>query len=64
MFDHSMRRSLHKDVKFHLYKMVVGQELSEHDMANYSTVAEQVIEMLSKDVIILMTDETYFWLCQ
>lgn len=42
--------------------MVVVQELSDHDMANFSTVAEHLIKILSKDVIILTTDEEYFHL--
>jgi hypothetical protein len=44
--------------------MVVMQELSDHDVANYSTVAEHLIKILFKDVIILMTAEAYFWMCQ
>jgi hypothetical protein len=43
---------------------MVVQELSDRDMANYSMVGEHLIEILSKDVIILMTEEAYFWLCQ
>jgi hypothetical protein len=36
--------------------MVLVQELSDRDMANYSTAAERLIRILSDDVIILMTD--------
>jgi hypothetical protein len=42
--------------------MVVLQELSDHDMANCSMVVEQLTEILSDDVIILMTDEAHFHL--
>jgi hypothetical protein len=39
----SLRRILHKDLNFHLCKMVMVQELSNHDMANCSTAAEHLI---------------------
>jgi hypothetical protein len=58
--DHSMRRILHKNLNFHLYKIVVVQNLSDHDMATHSMVAECLIGILSNDVIILMTDEAHF----
>jgi hypothetical protein len=57
-----MRRILHKDLNFHLYKMVVVMELSDRDMANRSTVAERLIGILSDDVIIIMRDEAHFQL--
>jgi Asp-tRNA(Asn)/Glu-tRNA(Gln) amidotransferase B subunit len=57
--DHSMRRILHNDPNFHLYKMVVVQELSDRDMANHSKVVEHLIKNLSDDVIILTTDEAH-----
>jgi hypothetical protein len=40
--------------------MVMVKELSDHDMANHSMVAERLIEILSNDVIFLMTDEAHF----
>jgi hypothetical protein len=42
--------------------MLVVQELSDHDMANRSTVAERLIGILSDHVVILMTDEAHFHL--
>jgi hypothetical protein len=57
-----MRAILHKDLNFNLYKMVVVQELSNHDMANHSMVAEHLFRILSDDLIILMTDEAHFHL--
>jgi hypothetical protein len=59
--DRSMRRILHKDLNFHLYKMVVAQELRNRDMVNNSAVDEHLIGILSNDVIIL-TDEAHFHL--
>jgi hypothetical protein len=60
--NHSMKRILHKDLNSHPYKMVVVQELSDHDMTNCSTVAEHFSRRLSNNVINLMTDEAYFHL--
>jgi hypothetical protein len=60
--DCSARRILHKDLNFQPYKMVVVQELSDHDMANRRTVTEHLIRILSDDVIILNTDEAFFHL--
>jgi hypothetical protein len=42
--------------------MVVAQELSNHDMANCSMVAEHLIRILYNNVIILMTHEAHFHL--
>jgi hypothetical protein len=41
---------------------MVVEELSDHDMASRSTVAERLIGILSDDGIILMTDEAHFHL--
>jgi hypothetical protein len=60
--DCSVRRILHKDLNFHLYKMVVVQELSDHDMSNHSTVPECLIRILSDYVIVLMTGKAHFHL--
>jgi hypothetical protein len=43
--------------------MVVVQELSDHDVANRSTVAKRLIGILFDDIIILMTDEALNHLC-
>jgi hypothetical protein len=45
--DPSVGRILHKDLNFHLHKMVVLQELSDSDMASRSRVAEHLIRILS-----------------
>jgi hypothetical protein len=55
-------RILHKDLNFHPYKMVVVQELRNHDMANRSIVAECLIRILYDDINILMTDEAHLHL--
>jgi hypothetical protein len=57
-----VRRIVHKDVNFRLYKVVVLQELSDHYMANCSMVVEHLIGILSDVVAILMTDEAHFHL--
>jgi hypothetical protein len=42
--------------------MVVVQELCNCDTANHSTVAEHLIKIFFKDVIILITDEAHLHL--
>jgi hypothetical protein len=42
--------------------MVMVQEFSNHDMANYTMVVEHLIGILSNDVIILTTDVAHFHL--
>jgi hypothetical protein len=57
-----MRRIFQKDLNFHPYKITVVQELIDRDMAIRTTAAELLIGILSDDIIILMTNETYFHL--
>jgi hypothetical protein len=51
--DCSMRRILYEDLNFRLHKIMVVQELSDHDFANCSMAAKHVIRILFNDVIIL-----------
>ena len=63
--DIRLRRILHKDLNFHPYKIAIGQELNDRDMANGRISSEQLIEMLNDDGVIftlLMTDEAHFHL--
>jgi hypothetical protein len=55
-------RILHKDLSFHLYKMVLVQELRDHDMASRSMVAPVFNWTFVDGVVILMAGETYFHL--
>jgi len=60
-----MRRILHKDLNFYLYKIVNVQELSDRDTANCRVSSEQLLEMLDEDGVIntvLMTNEAHFHL--
>jgi len=50
--DHSVRRILNKDLNFHLYKIVIFQELSDRDMDNRRISSEQLLEMLNEDGVI------------
>jgi hypothetical protein len=50
--DCSMRRILHKDLNFHLYKIANVQELNDRDMANHRISFEQHLEMLNDDGVI------------
>jgi len=60
-----VRRVLHKDLNFNLYKIANVQELSDRDMANRRISSEQLLEVLNDDGFINtapMTDEVYFHL--
>jgi len=49
--DRSVRRILHKDLNFHLYKIAIVKELSHHDTANCRISSEQLLEMLNGDML-------------
>ena len=58
-----MRRILHKDLNFYLYKTAIVQELSDRDMANRRISYEQPLEILNNGGVIntaVMTDEAHF----
>ena len=60
--DRSVRRILHKDLNFHLYKTAIVQELSDLDMANHRISSEQLLEMLNDNGVnntVLITDSTF-----
>jgi hypothetical protein len=51
IFDLFVRKVLCTYPNFHLYKMIVEQELSDHGMANRSTLSEPLIRMLFQYVV-------------
>jgi hypothetical protein len=53
----SVRKILHKDLNFRLYKMAVVR-----DMTSRSTVVERLIGILPNDIIILTPDDAHFHL--
>ena len=59
---HTMGRILHQDQHFHPYKMVIVQELYEHDWQNRLRACENMMEMLANDAIVLFSDEAHFHL--
>ena len=50
--DRSVRRILHKDLNFHLYKTAIVQELNDRNMANRRISSEQLLKMLNDDDVI------------
>jgi hypothetical protein len=60
--DCSVGRILHLDFCFHPYKLMVMQELNERDWAKHKTLAKNILEMLTDDMVIVMSDEAHFHL--
>jgi hypothetical protein len=60
--DRSVRQILHLDLHFHPYKMMVVQELNQHDWANPVAFAQNMLEIVSDDAAIAMSDNTHFHL--
>lgn len=58
----SVWRILHNDLNFHLYKMVVVQQLSDLHEENRTIFSENFLNSLTRDEVILMHDEAHFHL--
>jgi hypothetical protein len=58
--DQSVRRILHLDLQFHPYKMMVMQELHQHEWANRVAFAQNMLEIVADDVAFDMSDEALF----
>jgi hypothetical protein len=50
-------RILHADLKFHPYKMMVVQELWEHDWLNRQASCEAILENVPAEADMLPSDE-------
>ena len=48
----SVRRILHQDRHFHIYKMVVVQELTQQDWINRTEACQRLIERLPDDAVV------------
>jgi len=58
----SVGRILHIDLNFHPYKMVVVQQLSDLDEENCMIFSENFLNILTRDEVILLSDEAHFHL--
>lgn len=58
--DRTLRRILHEDLKFHPYKMVLVQELSQQDWQNRCHACELLIGNLPQDALVFFSDEAHF----
>lgn len=58
----SVRRILHLDLKFHAYKVMIVQQLNERDYVQRRAFAERMMEMLTDEVVMFMSDEAHFHL--
>ena len=62
MSDRSVRRILHKDLKFHPYKIMIVQKLLQGDFAQRRQFCESILEILNEEMVIMMSDEAHFQL--
>ena len=62
MSDRSLRRILHKDLKFHPYKIMIVQKLLQGDFAQRRQFCESILEILNEEMVIMMSDEAHFQL--
>jgi [histone H3]-lysine36 N-dimethyltransferase SETMAR len=60
--DRSVRRILHLDLKFHPYKMMIVQELSEKDWETRKRCSEVLLKSVPADAFLLTSDEAHFHL--
>lgn len=60
--DRSVRRILHQDLRFHPYKMVVVQQLSEQDHENRAIACANILENVPEDAVVFFSDESHFHL--
>lgn len=60
----SLHRILHNELKFHPYKMVIAQELTETDFMQRREFCERMMTILAEDAntVIIMSDEAHFHL--
>jgi len=60
--DRFIKRILHKDLFFHLYKIMVVQELSVSDWRRRVVAYEKLIETLPNAAVLFFNDEAHFYL--
>ena len=62
--DTTVWRILHQDLNFHLYKLMLVQELNQQDFGRRTTFAETLLQMFEEDpeLVILTSNEAHFHL--
>lgn len=60
--DRTVRRILHLDLKFHPYKMMVVQELHEHDYQTRVSCCEDILRNVAASAVLITSDEAHFHL--
>ncbi|XP_050302993.1 uncharacterized protein LOC126740872 [Anthonomus grandis grandis] len=60
--DRSVRRILHIDLKFHRYKMMIVQELSERDWENRRECSNDILQNVPQNALLITSDEAHFHL--
>jgi hypothetical protein len=60
--DRSVRRILHLDLHFHPYKIMLVQELQQNDFVRRCRFTERMLELVTDDIVLIMSDEAHFHL--
>ena len=60
--DRTVRRILRADLKFHPYKMMIVQELSERDWENRRACANDILQNVPQNALLITSDEAHFHL--
>ena len=58
--DRTVRRILHADLRMHLYKMMVAQELSVTDWETCRTLSEDILQHVLPTAVLWSSDEVHF----
>lgn len=62
MSNRSVRRILHLDLHFHPFKLMVVQQLQQNDYGRRFRFAETMVENMTDDIVLIMSDEAHFHL--
>ena len=62
MSNMSGRRILHQDLKFHPYKMMVTQELTERDWESRRELCAKILQTAHRDAVLMCSNEAHFHL--
>ena len=62
MSNTSVRRILHQDLKFHPYKMMVAQELTERDWESRRELCANILQTVHRNAVLMCSDGAHFHL--
>jgi hypothetical protein len=62
LYDRSVRRILHRDLKMQPYEIAIAQEPSERDCEICTTLCRELLQNVPRTAVLLFTDEVHFHL--